>query len=107
MQKRIKKEKYCALFAVLEEEKGILYISIRPYLAGPQGENYIYYLENGSTVGEKCPGAKPQPLNPYPPYGIIPTQNDCKNSEGILTKFGVQRQTYGIIPTQDDRQNPE
>ena len=56
--KKDKKGKYCALFAVLEEEKGILYISIRPYLAGPQGENYIYYLENGSTVGEKCPGAK-------------------------------------------------
>ena len=39
------------------------------------------------------------------PYGIIPTQDDRKNSEGILTKLARLRAK--LIPTQDDRKNPE
>ena len=39
------------------------------------------------------------------PYGIIPTQDDRKNPERILTKLARLR--ANLIPTQDDCKNPE
>ena len=38
-------------------------------------------------------------------HGIIPTQDDRKNPERILTKLA--RLHAKLIPTQDDRKNPE